>query len=256
MLPNDGAFLLLMPVHTSQDAERWALLCLQKDAAEGRWSVRRYDSLLKIEGPARAKAGAICSMLDVFGLQLEPVDMGVLAFQRQQTDCYSCGYWVLLLAEEELRAFTGEGVHRVLLNLSDFMGRYNKWLAMLLRFKAHATPLLQSLFAEADKPKPPVGSKPEPLLGIPKAADADYGCPKCRWVGIGCLACNPRKALQFRSKDLCHPAASKDPAAQAAPDSEAAGTQAEPDATQAEPAVGKADAKATKPKAAAKKTKS
>ncbi len=132
MSPNVGAFLLLMPVHTSDPDEHWTLLCLQTEATEGRWSVRRYDSLLKTEGPAIAKAEAICSMLDVFGLQLEPVDMGLLASKRKQTDGYSCGYWGLLWAEEELRAFTGEGVQRVLLKLSDFIGRYNRWLVVLL----------------------------------------------------------------------------------------------------------------------------
>ena len=148
-----------------------------------------------------------------------------LANQPKQTDGWSCGFWVLLYAEKELRQWLGEeprSTRKPSKDFQDEIAKYNKVIqhmqSYLIRMKKkrdheEAKKVLKKCHDDMVKAKAagagittlPASEeasaalpKPEPVITGGQTA----GCGRCENSKVGCLSCVGWKAARyFRKKD-------------------------------------------------------
>ena len=200
----------------------YTLLRMQREA-DSQWQMRYYDTLPSPSQSAYEKSTQLLKLV----LETAKADsQGLPApcnFYKQK-DGFSCGLWVLLYLEKELRQWSGEAAQATKPEPEKVADRLNRWVKFLLTSQA-VEQMRQEAAADQRSARKQEAAEPDP--GEP--VEHVWGCSKCRGTKTGCKDCNPAKALRFCSK--------KDREAQAASE------------TQPEPALASAK---SEPKASAK----
>ena len=140
----------------------WVLLIYQRQGGE-KLEARYFDSLRPYSQNCLRKAQAVHQLVvEILGSAAEQEFPEVVETPVKQMDAWSCGFHAANRAEEVFRSWRGEGVWRVY-SLPDAVRQdLNKWIDLLIKFKA-AEEFKQS----SGKAKPVAAAAPPPPLPPP-----------------------------------------------------------------------------------------
>ena len=241
-------------------------------AEKARWSIRYYDSrqTISIDMYSRVhQAVKLVSLAfklnkamewvsadqqaenflaqygDCYGSVADKPGTVKFANEPRQTDGWSCGFWVLLYAEKELRQWLGEEPRATrkpskvaggtgVSTFQDEIAKYNKVIqhmqSYIIRMKKkrdheEAKKVLKKCHDDMVKAKAGGAASEEASAALPKpepviTGGQTAGCSRCENRKVGCLSCVGWKAARYFRK--------KDDEALAAEASQAADPQAAP----------------------------
>ena len=173
----------------------YTLLCMQREA-DSQWQMRYYDTLPSPSQSAYEKSRQLLKLV----LETAKADsQGLPApcnFYKQK-DGFSCGLWVLLYLEKELRQWSGEAAQATKPEPEKVADRLNRWVKFLLTSQA-VEQMRQEAAADQPSARKQEAAEPEPPLPPPAAPPGPgepvehvWGCSKCRGTKTGCKDCNP-----------------------------------------------------------------
>jgi len=173
--------LALLPIHSQGPPAHWALLVVEKAEGEAPAAARFYDSLTGGSAASLAQAAAALDLLQSLGHPVQH-SLPATASCRRQTEGWSCGHWVLLHAEEELRQFRGEGKTTLFADFGRQIVRINKFFSQVLKVKVSHKGAAKGSGKGSGTPVPP-----PPLPPPSQPPEAEEEAPASQAVQGGTL---------------------------------------------------------------------
>ena len=159
-----GRHMICACLHTTGPLH-YTLLCMQREA-DSQWQMRYYDTLPSPSQSAYEKSRQLLKLV----LETAKADsQGLPApcnFYKQK-DGFSCGLWVLLYLEKELRQWSGEAAQATKPEPEKVADRLNRWVKFLLTSQA-VEQMRQEAAADQPSARKQEAAEPEPPLPPPQ----------------------------------------------------------------------------------------